>query len=106
MASHELPPRPPDLRLVPQGERSVAMSAWLVQQRIEFDDTVNEINLAWTRAKQRYRQAVQREREREAHLASGSAQPLPSSIARAACDARVQGQVQARLPRRLPTELR
>ena len=88
MASHQLPPCPPDLRLVPQGERAAVMSAWLVQQGIEFDDTVDEINSAWTRAKQKHRDAARRERERQAHSASGSAQPLPSSIARAAARAK------------------
>lgn len=78
------PPQPPDMGRLPMSERTSAMEKWLVDNRIAYEEGTAGIKKAWTRAQNRHRDAARREREREAHRASGVATPLPSSIARMA----------------------
>ena len=60
------------------------MEGWLVEHGIEFDEGPAGIKAAFARAQNRCRAAAQRERERQAHLVSGTGTPLPSSVARMA----------------------
>ena len=78
----------PDLRFhcpLAIGELGSAKRAWLLSQDISFEDSANGIQVAWEKARCRFKSGQHRQRERDTHESSGNVRykdALPSSVAR------------------------